>query len=549
MREKVNISAKIALAFVLVSSPAWGFDDQHDVKYILAALQSPIPLEAVTQAQAMDDRILSAGDVQGQKVYLVTDSRSQRVNALVRRLLAAMGQEEHEWTVRVLDTQPPTVNAFVFGGKYIYVYTGLLKEAASDDELAVVLGHELGHSLLKHNLRKQQDTTNTLAEIAEVIGALAGGKKGQDKVSAVTNAIRASYSRTDEEEADALGVAISRRAGFDPLRGADFFSRMAKRANDEEEKVKQLLGQARGETEQAIASCQQWVAAANANPFKRSQAQAVCNDAEQKRLAFNQTATQYQSERRSQQLYGDHPTDQNRIAVVAALSDFLNGRRSLESLRNFQQSYRVMSALKQTDSVLLRGTEPQVSPGGIHAEKAKPKEQLPGDPTWLDRQRIVAESQRGQQATRHLQTLKAERQKQVHAWDEKLKAMQGKIKEQSPPNQQDVANFKEEVGKYQAFIGSTNAEIKARIESLTEELNNVISQALLKLTKQDLNGSDPTPALIRIVDQGQDSKSTASGTTGQSIADQLKQLKLALDEGLLTEEEYQAKRKQVLERF
>ena len=273
----------LGLVAVLWVSPVLGqLEDQHDVKFIVSALQSPIPSDVVAQARAIDDRIMSTGEVQGQKAYLVTDSRSQRVNALVRRLLTAMGQEEREWTVRVLDTQPPTINAFVYGGKYIYVYTGLLKEAASDDELAVVLGHELGHSLLKHNLRSQQDTTNTLAGLAEVIGALAGGKKGHEKVSAVTGAIRASYSRTDEEEADVFGVAISWRAGFDPLRGTDFFSRMARRANDEQEKVKHLLGQARSETEQAIASCQQWVAAANANSFKRSKAQAVCDDAEQK---------------------------------------------------------------------------------------------------------------------------------------------------------------------------------------------------------------------------------------------------------------------------
>ena len=562
MMTKVSIGvASLVLQVAIIAfdlTHAWGFEDEHDVKSIVTALQSPIPQDAIAQARATDDRIMSAGEVQGTKVYLVTDNRSQRVNTLVRRLLTAMGQDEREWVVRVLDTQPPTINAFVYGGKYIYVYTGLLNEVASDDELAVVLGHELGHSLLKHNVRRQEDTTNTLAGLADVIGALAGGKKGQERVGAVTNAIRASYSRTDEEEADALGVAISWHAGFDPLHGADFFTRMARRASDEEQKVNQLLGQRHNETEQALAQCQQWVAAANANPFNKNKAQAVCNDAEQRRLAFNQMAGQYQSGLRTQQIYGDHPSDQNRIAAIAALTDYVKERRSIESLQSFQQSYRVMTALQQVDSVLTKGQAGKADAEALRAEtgKKKEKEQLPGDPAWLDRQRIVDESQPGQQAKGQLQALFAERQKQISAWDEKLKAMQGKIKEQSPPNQQDVTNFKEEVGKYQVFRGNASAELKAKKESLTEEFNSVISQALLKLTKQDLNGSDPTPALIKIVDQIKDSKTAASGPTSeqrkqpeQSIADQLKQLKLAHDQGLITEEEFQSKRKQILERF
>ena len=560
MMKKVSIGvASLVLQVGIIAfdlTHAWGFEDEHDVKSIVTALQSPIPQDVIAQARATDDRIMSAGEVQGTKVYLVTDNRSQRVNTLVRRLLTAMRQDEREWVVRVLDTQPPTINAFVYGGKYIYVYTGLLNEVASDDELAVVLGHELGHSLLKHNVRRQEDTTNTLAGLADVIGALAGGKKGQERVGAVTNAIRASYSRTDEEEADALGVAISWHAGFDPLHGADFFTRMARRASDEEQKVNQLLGQRHNETEQALAQCQQWVAAANANPFNKNKAQAVCNDAEQRRLAFNQMAGQYQSGLRTQQIYGDHPSDQNRIAAIAALTDYVKERRSIESLQSFQQSYRVMTALQQVDSVLTKGQAGKADAEALRAEKGKEKKQLPGDPAWLDRQRIFNESQPGQQAKGQLQALFAERQKQISAWDEKLKAMQGKIKEQSPPNQQDVTNFKEEVGKYQVFRGNASAELKAKKESLTEEFNNVISQALLKLTKQDLNGSDPTPALIRIVDQSQDSETAASGPTAdqrkqpeQSMADQLKQLKLAHDQGLITEEEFQSKRKQILERF
>ncbi len=96
-----------------------GLEDQHDVKAIVAALQSPIPNDVIAEAQAMDDQLMKGGELEGTKIYLVTDERAGRVDRLVRKLLTAMRQEERGWVVRVLDTTPTIVNAFVTGGKYI----------------------------------------------------------------------------------------------------------------------------------------------------------------------------------------------------------------------------------------------------------------------------------------------------------------------------------------------------------------------------------------------------------------------------------------------
>ena len=109
------------------------------------------------QAREADDKIMAGGDVEGVHVYLVTDERSARANELVGGLLRAAGQNPNEWVVRVLDTDPKLVNAFVMGGKYVYIYTGLLAQKPSDDELAFILSHELGHSLLKHQERQEND--------------------------------------------------------------------------------------------------------------------------------------------------------------------------------------------------------------------------------------------------------------------------------------------------------------------------------------------------------------------------------------------------------
>jgi len=145
--------AVVMTVFVLSLCRSAHAADQHSVEVLVATLRSAIPPAAAKEARDFDDQLMSQGQVQGGKVYLVTDERSQRVNAMVKGLLEAMEEDTQHWVVRILDTDPPTVNAFVTGGKYIYVYTGLMNQATSDDELAFVLSHELGHSLLQHRIR------------------------------------------------------------------------------------------------------------------------------------------------------------------------------------------------------------------------------------------------------------------------------------------------------------------------------------------------------------------------------------------------------------
>lgn len=366
LKSSWRASALSALAFVaglgLPGSARADSDDQHSVDAIVAALRSPIPAEVIAQTRDLDDQLMASGRIDGANIYLVTGDRLTRANAIVRRLLVAMDQKPDDWVVRILDSNPPMVNAFVYGGKYIYVYTGLLDSAQSDDELAVVLGHELGHSLLQHMIRRNEDDSTTIAGLAVLIGQL--WKKNRDGLNLFAKGLTASYSRLDEEEADALGVAIAQRAGFDPLSGVDFFSRMKRAQDDQRQKDQQALAQLRAQAQQAAAGCQRWQQFYSLpqyrNPVNYQTMFNICRDAEGRRLQFNQTLQAYDLNVRQQLILSDHPADQNRVAAVSALTDFLAGRRDLQSLANYQQSYRVMTALGMTDSVLLK---PPVQPG------------------------------------------------------------------------------------------------------------------------------------------------------------------------------------------
>ena len=354
------------VAFLLIPTTAAGAD-QHSVEAITAALKSPISPEAVAQAREFDDKMISAGAVEGVRVYLVTDERSTRVNAMVTGLLRGAGGNPAEWVVRVLDTDPKVVNAFVAGGKYVYVYSGLIAQNPSDDELAFILSHELGHSLLKHNERRASDGSTSWAAVAGLAALFSD--KNRDALNGVATAITSSYNRGDEQEADAIACCIARRAGYDPLRGADFFTRSQREQDTGHQQREAALAQSRGEYEQAQVNCQAWLQVYKGNPAYQTQANAdkanaICRDAENKRLQYNKVVESYNAsllEERRNVLFSTHPQDQSRVAAIAGLSDFLAGRRDLASLASFQQSQRVMVALQQEGSELLKADAPAMT--------------------------------------------------------------------------------------------------------------------------------------------------------------------------------------------
>jgi predicted Zn-dependent protease len=365
MRRTQSLFTVLSLVLCLLLQTAHAAD-QHSIDAIRDALQSPIPDQALQQARQVDDQILQSGAWNGYKVYLVTGEQQHRVQELVYRLLSSAGASPRGWTVRVLDTDPKVANAFVAGGRYVYVFTGTLEQATSDDELAVVVGHELGHSMLQHNTRRNKDLTTTLATLATVIGQIRGGKNSN--AMAIGQALHNSYSRDDEREADAFGVLIANRAGFDPLRGADFFSRQEREANAASGKQDHELADYRTQLLQLKSECeslrQQW---ANA---QIPQTQQNANAINQRCTLFTQAAASYNAAVAQKNLdalqakTGDHPESQERIAAIAALTDWVHGARSFQDLRSYPQAQKVVAALVQTNNPLV------TVPGGTHAQTA-----------------------------------------------------------------------------------------------------------------------------------------------------------------------------------
>ncbi len=140
------------------------------------------------------------------------------------------------FTFRVLDS--PVVNAFALPGGYIYVTRGLLTHLNNEAQLAVVLGHEIGHVAARH--ASQRAATQTLGQIG-LLGAaiggqvLLGGTVGESILNLGGTAAQLlflKYGRDDERESDELGVDYSAQAGYMPSEGAAFFHSL-KRISDQ----------------------------------------------------------------------------------------------------------------------------------------------------------------------------------------------------------------------------------------------------------------------------------------------------------------------------
>ena len=113
-------------------------------------------------------------------------------------------------------------------GRPIIAFTlALIADARNEDELAFVMGHEAAHHISGHIARQQQNAVAgavIFAGLATLSGGDAGAVRSAQELGAQVGA--RSYSKNFELEADALGTIITKRAGYNPLRGAEFFTRI-----------------------------------------------------------------------------------------------------------------------------------------------------------------------------------------------------------------------------------------------------------------------------------------------------------------------------------
>jgi len=143
------------------------------------------------------------------------------VSALGKRLGALSHQPNLAYNVQVLDS--PVVNAFAVPGGYVYLTRGILAYLNDEAELAGVVAHEIGHIAARHSA--QQYSKAQFAQLGLGLGSVLSKtfRKYAGVAQAGVGLLFLSFSRSDEREADSLGVEYSAKAGYDSNHMANLF--------------------------------------------------------------------------------------------------------------------------------------------------------------------------------------------------------------------------------------------------------------------------------------------------------------------------------------
>ncbi len=172
-----------------------------------------------------------------------TQYKDPQIQAMVNRIGQNLAAQSHRsdlsFTFTVLDS--PDVNAFALPGGYVYITRGIMAYLNSEEELAGVLGHEIGHVTARHGVRQQ--TAQTASGVFGVIIAVATGDANLAKAGNYAGAALVSgYGRSHELEADRLGAEYLARINYDPesmlevigvLKDQELFAEERAKANGE----------------------------------------------------------------------------------------------------------------------------------------------------------------------------------------------------------------------------------------------------------------------------------------------------------------------------
>ena len=156
------------------------------------------------------------------------------VNCVTASIVGAMdGERASDWEVVVFEND--AANAFALPGRKIGVHTGLLNVARNQDQLATVIGHEVGHVIANHS--NERVSQGRLAQAGMVATQIVGQSQGLDAeqqqllgllgAGVIQGGFLLPFSRTHEAEADLIGLDLMARAGFDPAQSVDLLENMS----------------------------------------------------------------------------------------------------------------------------------------------------------------------------------------------------------------------------------------------------------------------------------------------------------------------------------
>ena len=195
-----------------------------------SAMRQLVPAEQLeTSATQQYDQMLAQAKA---KRALAPDNHPQlvKLRAIAQRIIPYATQwnsraSSWRWEVNLIGSKQ--INAFCMPGGKIAFYTGILDQLKlTDDEIAMVMGHEMAHALREHareRIAKSQATSIGLSLGAQLLGL---GELGNMAANLGTQLLTLKFSRSDESEADLVGLELAARAGYDPQAAVTLWQKM-----------------------------------------------------------------------------------------------------------------------------------------------------------------------------------------------------------------------------------------------------------------------------------------------------------------------------------
>ena len=137
------------------------------------------------------------------------------------------GETSFQWQFTVLESN--IENAFCLPGGKVAVYSGIMKRMRNEAELAFVVGHEIGHAIARHGGEKL--SRSTLVSLGGLLVSFGVGDDAALIYGVGTSlGVQLPFSRSNESEADKIGLILMARAGYNPKASVQFWSRFSKGA-------------------------------------------------------------------------------------------------------------------------------------------------------------------------------------------------------------------------------------------------------------------------------------------------------------------------------
>ena len=158
------------------------------------------------------------------------NAQLQRIRAIAQRLIPYAAQwnpraSQWKWEVNLIASKQ--INAFCMPGGKIAFYTGIIDQLRlTDDEIAMIMGHEMAHALREHSreqLAKNQATSIGISLGAQLLGL---GDIGSTAARLGGQLLSLKFSRNDESDADLVGLELAARAGYNPQAAVSLWRKM-----------------------------------------------------------------------------------------------------------------------------------------------------------------------------------------------------------------------------------------------------------------------------------------------------------------------------------